>query len=517
VTVTTKSNGNGNGNLIAAVDLGSNSFRLLIAKEEGGQIVPISTHREGVRLAGGLDDKSELSEQKIREAIDALGRFRERLAAVAPKRVRAVATSTYRVAKNARLLLAASESALGHRIEIVSGQEEARLIYLGCAHTLPWSDEERLIVDIGGGSTEFIVGSQYKPELMESFPLGAVTLSNHFFPNGTVTAAAFRKADIYVRSRLEVMQKRYKQGWKTAYGSSGTIRALFEIVTENKFDQSLTADALTKLQRMLVEVGDVTRANLAALKASRAPVLPGGLAILLGLMRELNVDSIEPAEGALRLGALYDLLEREPSVTGGGDRANSKDPRTLTVLRMQKRYDVDVAQAERVATTSQLLWRSLGHDDDDALLHWAAGLHEIGMAIGHEDYHRHSAYVVSHSDLYGFSEQERAMLVSLILGHTGSLKKLNRDDFDEPMLMRLACLRIASIYCHGRSQITPKTALKFGADGFTLRVDAQAMEERPLTAALLEEEAERWEKFAIPLRLRLQPGEGSAAIGVPKK
>jgi exopolyphosphatase / guanosine-5'-triphosphate,3'-diphosphate pyrophosphatase len=505
VTLAQKSNGN----LIAAVDLGSNSFRLLIAKEEGGQIVPVSTHREGVRLAAGLDAKNQLADDKIREATDALGRFRERLAAVSAKRVRAVATSTYRVAKNARALLAASEAALGHHIDIVSGQEEARLIYLGCAHTLPWSDEERLIVDIGGGSTEFIVGSQYKPELMESFPLGAVTLSQHFFPNGTVTAAAFRKADIYVRSRLEVMQKRYKRGWVKAYGSSGTIRALFEIATENKFDQSLTPDALIKLQRMLVDAGDMSRIELAALKTSRAPVLPGGLAILLGLMRELNVDCMEPAEGALRLGVLYDLLEREPSNAHSsngshrGSGSSSKDPRSLTVSRLQRRYDVDTAHADRIAVIAQTLWLSLGEGGDDALLQWASGLQEVGMAIAHEDYHRHSAYVVSHSDLYGFSEQERAALVGLVLGHTGSLKKLSRDDFDASLLSRLLCLRIAAIYCHGRGQTTTAATLQHTDGGFVLHIDEHELQARPLTAALLDEEAERWEKFGVPLRLLL--------------
>ena len=178
------------GELMAAVDLGSNSFRLLIAKEDGGQIVPFSMYHEGVRLAGGLSDSNEVAQEKLAEACSALERFRERLGAIAPGRVRAVATSTYRVAKNRAELLCASEAALGYKIDVISGQEEARLIYLGCAHTLPWSDQERLIVDIGGGSTECIIGQRYEPSLTESFPLGAVTLSQNFFPGATVTAVA---------------------------------------------------------------------------------------------------------------------------------------------------------------------------------------------------------------------------------------------------------------------------------------------------------------------------------------
>jgi exopolyphosphatase / guanosine-5'-triphosphate,3'-diphosphate pyrophosphatase len=498
----------GSDGLVAAVDLGSNSFRLLIAKQEGGQIVPISTHREGVRLAAGLDRNNELSRSKIDEAVVALGRFRERLSSVPPKRVRAVATSTYRTATNNQTLLSESQRALGLPIDIVSGPEEARLIYLGCAHTLPWSNDERLIVDIGGGSTEFIVGTQYTPELMESFALGAVTLSQHFFPNGTVTSAAFRKADIYVRSRLEVLHARYKRGWPTAYGSSGTVRALHEIVSENGFDSALTFDGLLKLQRALVEAGDVTAIALSALKSSRAPVLPGGLAILLGLMRELRIDRVDPAEGALRLGALYDMLDREGAEATEDTRAtkhskrNQRDPRTLTVTRLQKRYDVDPAQAARVAEAAQALWRSLGHTDSDPLLEWAAGLHEIGMAIAHADYHKHSAYVLTHADLYGFSEQERADVVNLVLGHTGSLKKLTRELFDDALIARLACLRIASIYCHGRTPVALSATLSKPsqtAAAFRLNCDAKELDARPLTLALLEEDAERWEKFGVPL------------------
>ena len=494
----TRQHGNGNEPL-AAVDLGSNSFRLLIAKVEGGQIVPISTHREGVRLAGGLTDSNELAEEKIAEATDALSRFRERLGSIPKDRVRAVATSTYRVAKNRQALLKASEHALGLPIDIVSGQEEARLIYLGCAHTLPWSEQERLIVDIGGGSTEFIVGKRYDPELTESFPLGAVTLSQHFFPGATVTAAAFRKAEVFVCSRLEVLQKRYKQGWATAYGSSGTIRAIHEIVTENGFGTVINIDALIKLQGMMIDAGHMNRLELAALKASRAPVLPGGLAILLGLMQELNVDRMEPAEGALRLGVLYDMLQRadaSPSL--------STDPRSITVDRLQRRYDASVEQARRVAALAQSFWAQASNAPPDALLHWAAAVHEIGMAIAHEDYHRHSAYIIEHSDLYGFSEQERTALALLVLGHTGSLKKLSRDELTGEATTRLLCLRLAALFCHGRVNDSPNATFTVSAAAFSLHLDAHWLGEHPLTAFLLDEEVARWIKFGVAFSLRAQ-------------
>ena len=482
---------------LAAVDLGSNSFRLLIAKEDGGQIVPISTYREGVRMAGGLNDSNEVAADKLAEACAALARFRERLGTIPADRVRAVATSTYRVAKNRAELIKASEAALGVNIDVISGQEEARLIYLGCAHTLPWSDQERLIVDIGGGSTEFIVGHHYEPELTESFPLGAVTLSQNFFPGATVTAAAFRKAEVFVRTRVEVLQKRYKQGWPVAYGSSGTIRALYEIVTENGFGNAITVDALLKLKAIMVDAGQVNRLELAALKSSRAPVLPGGLAILLGLMQELNVQVIEPAEGALRLGLLYDLLHRS-------DEPSTSDPRSITVSRLQNRYGADQEQASRVAALAQTLWAGVAHPAPDPLLSWAAAVHEIGMAIAHEGYHRHSAYVIEHSDLYGFSEQERGAFATLVLGHTGSLKKLNRDALSSGLLKRLVCLRLAALFCHGRVKEAPSVALRAQGDSFVLQIDADWLGKRPLTAALLDEETARWAKFGAALTLSLR-------------
>lgn len=492
-----------NEGLIAAVDLGSNSFRLMIGKLDGEQIVPVSTWREGVRLAGGLDEKSSLSEAKIEEAVEALTRFKERLAAVDPARVRAVATSTYRVAKNAAQLLARSEAALGMPIDVISGNEEARLIYLGCAHSLPWSENDRLIFDIGGGSTEFVIGRGYEPSAMESFPLGAVTLSKNFFPDGVVTAAAFRKAEVFVRSRLEVLRSEYKRGWDVAYGSSGTVRALFEIVTENDFGSVVNDSSLLALRDEVIAAGRMDRLTLNALKASRAPVLPGGLAILLGIVHELNIERIDPADGALRLGALYDLLARESSVSSRTRRAgDSTDIRERTIDRLTRRYDAETAQSLRVDRGAQHLWQTLGNHGHDAVLSWAASLHEIGMAISHEDYHRHSAYIVEHSDLPGFSERERYAIAQLVLGHTGSLKKLDREAFDRALMERLLCLRIAAIFSHGRSASAESVQLTRKNGSYVLSIDSAIRSDRPLTAALLEEELERCVKWGVELSIR---------------
>ncbi|MCX8099144.1 MAG: Ppx/GppA family phosphatase [Casimicrobiaceae bacterium] len=481
--------------LLAAVDLGSNSFRLLLGKREGGQIVPVSTWRENVRLAAGLDRHGRLSAAKIREAEEALGRFAERLRALPPNAIRAVATSTYRVATNREELLSRSEAALGVPIEVVSGAEEARLIYLGCAHTLPWSDQDRLVFDVGGGSTEFIIGRGYTPELTESFPLGAVTLSQHFFPEGVVTASAFRKAELFVRSRLEVVPEAFKRGWASAFGSSGTVRALHEIVIENQFGSHITAAALEQLRGALVEAGRMDAVRLAALKPARAPVLPGGLAILVGLMAELGIQEVLPAEGALRLGALYDLLDR------AGISAH-EDPRALTVRRLQERYGANTPHAEAVERLAERLWRGLHDEESDAMLAYAAALHEIGMAIAHEDYHHHGAYIISHSELYGFSERERAALAALVLGHTGSLRKLDRSVFDGKSLDRLMCLRLAALFLHGRAGQLPPVRLTRHKAGYRLHFEDNGrawLEAHPLTQLLLEEERDRWRRFGVAL------------------
>lgn len=314
-----------------------------------------------------------------------------------------------------------------------------------------------------------------------------------------MTAGAFRKAEVFVRSRLEVLQKRYKQGWDVAYGSSGTIRAIYEIITENGFGDAITVEAMTRLKSVLIETGQMERIELAALKASRAPVLPGGLAILLGLMQELNVAAMEPSEGALRLGVVYDMLHRSEAPV-------SEDPRTITVSRMQRRYGVDLDQARRVETLAQTFWQRIettAPDAPDSLLSWASAVHEIGMAIAHEDYHRHSAYVMEHSDIYGFSEQERAALALLVLGHTGSLKKLDRDALPHKLLARLVCLRLAALFCHGRIDETPAASLAAKGDAFALVVDSRWLAERPLTAFLLDEEAARWLKYGVPFSLKV--------------
>jgi exopolyphosphatase / guanosine-5'-triphosphate,3'-diphosphate pyrophosphatase len=274
------------------------------------------------------------------------------------------------------------------------------------------------------------------------------------------------------------------------------VRALYEIVTENHFAEAITQDGLIQLRDHVVDIGRMDRVELQALKASRAPVLPGGLSILLGLMRELSVQRVDPADGALRLGVLYDLIGRKRN-----GRAHASDTRERTIDRLQRRYDVDTRQAERVAAIAQSLWRGASDEHDDDAIGWAARLLEIGMTVAHEDYHRHSAYLIAHSDLPGFSERERSLVGALVLGHTGSLKKLDRTLFEGKDLLRLLCIRIAAIFAHGRSDSDERLSFAVANDQFDLTVDAQLSERRPLTQWLLEEERERCAKWGVELRV----------------
>ena len=272
------------------------------------------------------------------------------------------------------------------------------------------------------------------------------------------------------------------------------MRALHEIIVENQFGTSITVDALQQLKEHLVDVGQVERVELAALKSSRAPVLAGGLAILLGLMLELNIDEVAPAEGALRLGVIYDMLDQSNSTS-------NVDPRALTVARLQQRYNVDVEQSLRVRKLAQTFWRDLGNKADDLYLAWSAAIHEVGMAISHEDYHKHGAYIVKHSDLYGFSEQQRIDLSLLVLGHTGSLKKLEASDFSGPLRARLMCLRLACLVAHGRGDNPFSGTLSADKTGFELTVKKKVLVSLPLTEFLLDEEIARWSKFGGALTL----------------
>src|SRR5512143_503937 len=404
---------------LAVVDMGSNSFRLEVGRVEGDQIFRLDTWRETLRIGAGLDERGRLTRDAQRAALACLARFAERLRGLHPSAVRAVATNTFRVATNAATFMPQAERALGCPIDIITGHEEARLIYNGVAHVLPPSPEPRLVIDIGGGSTEFIVGRGLEPERLESLKIGCVGMTRRFFPDGRLTATAFADADTIARAEIETIAHAFhRTRWKAAFASSGTALALAEILEENGLSAAgITPDGLARLRKRMIGAGDVTRLRLAALKPERAPVLAGGLAIMTAALAELRVPRVNPVGGALRLGALYDLL----------GRTEHHDARSATIEQFLNRYQVDRDHASRVAAMAVDMYRravSSANPIAVQRLGWAALLHEIGISVSHTGFHKHGAYILQNADMPGFSAGEQHDLGNLVLGCRGRLAQI---------------------------------------------------------------------------------------------
>jgi exopolyphosphatase/guanosine-5'-triphosphate,3'-diphosphate pyrophosphatase len=472
---------------LAVVDLGSNSFRLEIGRVEGDQIYRQDTWRETLRFGAGLDGDGRITPTAMKAALDCLARFRERLSGLHPSAVRAVGTNTFRVAKNAREFLRLAERALGFPIDVIGGHEEARLIYLGVAHVLPPSTAPRLVIDIGGGSTEFIIGRGLVPERLESLKIGCVGVTQRFFGTGKVTAAAFESAETAARVEIEAIAREFgPDHWRDAYASSGTAAALAEILEQNGFSAGgITPAGLARLRRRIILAGNVSRLKLNALKPERAPVLAGGLAIMTAAIAELGVARIDPVGGALRLGVLYDLL----------GRTIDEDVRKLTVLRFVDRYGIESAHAARVAALARALFRRAAPDADPAqtqLLEWAALLHETGMSVSHISFHKHGAYILQHADMPGFSAGEQTRLALLVYGCRGGLAKVQGFLGDAQVRAQLLSLRLAVLFHHARTTIVvPRIALKAGKR-IRFAVSKRWLSGHPLTAHLLARERAQW-------------------------
>jgi exopolyphosphatase/guanosine-5'-triphosphate,3'-diphosphate pyrophosphatase len=482
---------------IAAVDLGSNSFHCQIARVSGDQFFPLDSLREPVRLGAGLGKDKKLDDESQERALACLARFGERLRGLDPHGVRAVGTNTLRVAKNAKQFLRRARAALGFPIEVVAGREEARLIYLGVSHSLPASREKRLVVDIGGGSTECIIGSGYKPLKLESLFMGCVSYSLRYFRDGRITKAALKEADLAARAELQPIVGSYTRGnWQHAVGSSGTIRALAEILQLcGHTDGPITLAGLDRLRTQLLRAGDMAAIELPGLRPDRQPVLAGGLVILYAVLDELNIDTMTPAIGAMRQGILYDML----------GRFHNHDMRDVTVAQFMQRYHVDAQQARRVGAFALTLYEKLAGDaaseDAPRLLGWAAKLHEIGIPVAYSGYHKHSAYIVSNADMPGFSREEQERLAALVLCHRRSLKKSWAALPEDDRAIVLA-LRLAVVLCRARRDTRfPPLEIKAQGDRLRLGFDPAWLESNPLTATALREEIDEWTRIGHEIRV----------------
>jgi len=487
------------GTLLAAIDLGSNSFRLEIGRYEHGQIQRVEYLKETVRQGSGFDEDRNLSQESMVRGWECLARFAERLAGFHPAQVRAVATQTLREAKNREAFIKRGRDILGFPIEVISGSEEARLIYQGVSHLLPTDYKRRLVMDIGGRSTELVLGQNLQAHVTGSFRLGSVAWSMKYFPDGALTEQAFTKAEIAAKAVLEEALEQYPRSqWDSAYGASGTVGAVAEVLqAEGWAAGEVSHDGLNWLTKQLVRAGHVDNIRLQGLKEDRRAVIGGGVSVLRALMQSLDIQQLSVAQGALRQGVLFEMVERDDQST---------DVRDISIHRLAQKFALDQTQSQRVSRVAlQLFNKSIqesGYESHvvqrlKSKLSWAAAMHEVGFSISHSDYHKHGAYILENADLLGFSMQELQRLSLLVLGHRGKLKKLDVDFEEVEFVKMLVALRVAVILCHARKN-PDQSGLEFHCNDkakvFTLDADVDWIESYPQSAHLLRQEVLAWQK-----------------------
>ncbi len=486
---------------LAAVDLGSNSFHLLVGRIVDGQVYPLDTLREQTQLGAGLTADKRLDRASQARALEVLAQFRERLRGLPRDAVRAVGTNALRVARNSAAFLREARETLGFPIEVIAGREEARLIYLGVAHALPPAENKRLVVDIGGGSTELIVGQGLKPKLMESLYMGCVSSSLKYFPEGRIDKKSLKAAVLEARHELAAVSQRYRRaGWQEAVGSSGSARSIECILMENKWAaHGITRAGLDNLWDLLLDAGRADPDRIPGLRSARAPVLPGGFAIMYAVFEELDLEEMAVSEAALRHGVLYDLL----------GRVMHHDMREATAAQFMRRYHVDAAHAVRVRDLALRIHEQVagkqgtnGDDPDRLLLGWAARLAEVGLSIAHAQYHKHSAYVLSNADMPGFSRVEQQRLARIVLAHRGKLEKIAAGGLEDGDWHLAFSLRIASTLLRRRTRVRLPAFRAIAGDArYTLELPKTWLARNALTTAALESEARQWEavgrQFAV--------------------
>jgi exopolyphosphatase/guanosine-5'-triphosphate,3'-diphosphate pyrophosphatase len=473
---------------LAAIDLGSNSFHLLVANYQDEQLQVVARQGEKVQLAAGLDEEGLLDEATMQRALDCLARFAPFVEDIAPGQLRVVGTNALRDAANSQALIERAEALLGCPIEIIAGREEARLIYLGAAHALA-EEGRRLIVDIGGGSTELIIGERFEPLALESLRMGCVTFSRRFFDTGEISDKRMRRAELAALSELANIRRHYRElGWEDPVGSSGTIKAAAAVLhaAGEAPEGVITRAGLAALRERLIKCRRLDRVAMEGLKPDRARVFPAGVALLSAVFEAFGLEQMRYADGALREGVLYDMAGRN----------SPEDSRLKSLELLGRRYGVDERQAANVAASAAALFEQVRHtwglnDDQARFLSWAARLHEIGLAISHSQFHRHGAYLLEHSDLAGFSRPEQRLLAFLVRAHR---RKFPLKEWQalpasaQPSHARLArLLRLAVLLNHSRPEQPPGTP-RLSADGEALRLWLEPGEDPMLLVTDLEQE-----------------------------
>jgi len=487
---------------LAAVDLGSNSFHMVIARVDHGGVQIVDRIREPVRLAAGLENGGELSKEAKERAIACLSLFGQRLRDFGAEQVRAVGTNTLRRVRNSHRLLHDMSEALGHHIEIITGREEARLIYLGVSHGIAGAPARRLVVDIGGGSTECIIGDAFEATSVHSLFMGCVGFTKQFFSDGKISRKRMNSAKIAAGLELQPVEATLRQqGWERAFGASGTIRAIAAILNEAGWAHgTITADGLARLVQAMVTAGRLDKLELPGLEAERRPVFAGGVAILSTVFERLGIDEMWVSPTALREGLLYDML----------GRLHDEDPRDRTIAMLATRYSIDQAHADRVQATALGLlgqvvddWELRGEDPAHALT-WASQLHEVGLAVNYTGHHKHGAYLIASSDLPGFARDEQALVAALVRGHRRKLSESFYETLPEelrlPAMRLTALLRLAVLLNRNRDpDVVPLPHLSASGNKLKLTFREDWLDAHPLARADLEREQRRVKPIGLKL------------------
>lgn len=481
----------------AAIDLGSNSFHMMIARVNEGNIETVDRVKEMVQIARGMKG-GEIAVEAQERALECLTRFSERLKNIPRHQVRAVATKSLRTANNAQDFLSKAKAALGHPIFVISGYEEARLVYKGLSHSVNNDADKRLVIDIGGGSTELIIGQKEEPVLLESLSVGCVTYSDQFELKGNISAEQMHKAFYSARMKFGAIRNIYAQcGWDIVYGTAGTMKAVAELVSDKCGGATITLEALDELRHKITD-GDGK--ILSSLAPQRRDVIPAGVAILWALFKEFRFEQIRVADATLKEGLIYDTI----------GRFNNHDARNSAIEKLQKQYRVDVDQAKRVTFLTLEFWRQILSPEFPGIsrtkiLNWASSVHELGLAISHAGHHKHSFYILHNSDLAGFGRYEQLILANLVREQRKKLSKSRLNTFDtsaqEALKPMILCLRLSVIFNRRREDIGITPKLSNDGEAYCLRFPENWLETHPLTHAGILEEIEHLKEIEIKLKL----------------
>lgn len=481
--------------IFAAVDLGSNSFRMHIGRHDGESIRILKSARDPIRLAAGLDANGNLTDEAIQRSLESLRKFREILNTYPVEALRVVATNTIRIAKNSANFLPMAEAAIGWPIDIISGEEEGRLIYMGVANTVVKPGERRLVIDIGGGSTEIILGMGHEILNVDSFSVGTVKHSQLFFPNGEITQAGFDQATLAARSIFEGAAESFQPKlWRMAYGSSGTMRAISDAIKHHSQTTDIGLKEMLALKQHCIEVGNIDQLDLLGVKAERMPMLVAGLAILIGIFDEFNLETMKPVDAGLRMGVMWDLFLR----------STRRDRREQAVQYLLKQFHVDALRANQVADMANSLFLQLKPNNPDwaRLLYWSALLHEIGMAVSHTAYHKHGSYIVENADIAGFTARELRLMSKFILSQKGGLKKFNEQFSDMDFAKAVLSLRLAVTFMHSRVAICYDDVKLKMKNRIELELQQDWVDLHPTVVYWLQKETECWKDVGIEFVVR---------------